>query len=427
MSHKLRLLVCRHFEAEFRAALQAERLAEVEVSAFSGQCGRGKRGWDILAKPVQAALAAGEEVHLMGSGCLKPLGSLPPEYHAVRSHQPGLCFEWVAGPALLAPILRAGGYLITPGWLAHWREWLAEAGFDQATARACFAESAKKLVLLDTGVDARSAERLQEFAAYLAQPFEVVPVGLDYLRMTLARLVLEARGAAAQAAAAEALKDANRRLGDYAMASDLVARLAGMQTEAEVIAGILELATMLFAPSELAYVPFVDGQPGPPRLQPPGLAWDAAWLAHWPGGHQGSAALEFEGGFALRIGGAGEPVGILRVSGLAFPQYQRHYQNLALNLTGVCGLAVRNARAYEKLRRNVGELQDAMANIKTLSGLLPICAACKRIRNEAGYWSQVESYIMKHTDAVFSHGLCPQCIPKYFPDLPGEDPFTSGS
>ena len=55
------------------------------------------------------------------------------------------------------------------------------------------------------------------------------------------------------------------------------------------------------------------------------------------------------------------------------------------------------------------ELQEALANARTLSGLLPICATCKKIRDDAGYWHQVEVYIRDHAEVDFSHGLCPEC------------------
>jgi len=56
------------------------------------------------------------------------------------------------------------------------------------------------------------------------------------------------------------------------------------------------------------------------------------------------------------------------------------------------------------------ELRQALARVKTLVGLLPICAYCKKIKDDAGYWSQVEAYIMKHSDASFTHGMCPDCF-----------------
>ena len=58
-----------------------------------------------------------------------------------------------------------------------------------------------------------------------------------------------------------------------------------------------------------------------------------------------------------------------------------------------------------------------IANIKQLSGLLPICSYCKRIRGDHDYWEQVESYITEHTDALFSHGICPSCLEKAMHDL----------
>ena len=62
------------------------------------------------------------------------------------------------------------------------------------------------------------------------------------------------------------------------------------------------------------------------------------------------------------------------------------------------------------------ELQEAMEEIKTLSGFLPICSHCKNIRDDKGYWQRIESYIEKHSEAEFSHSICPDCIKKYYPD-----------
>jgi len=77
------------------------------------------------------------------------------------------------------------------------------------------------------------------------------------------------------------------------------------------------------------------------------------------------------------------------------------------------------ARKQTEAERDIliHDLQDALANVKSLSGLLPICANCKKIRDDKGYWSQVESYIQTHTEATFTHGICPDCVKKLYPDL----------
>lgn len=65
--------------------------------------------------------------------------------------------------------------------------------------------------------------------------------------------------------------------------------------------------------------------------------------------------------------------------------------------------------------RLVSELQDALRNVQMLQGLLPICSSCKRIRNDNGYWQQVEEYFTRHSNTKFSHGICPECVKSLYP------------
>lgn len=73
----------------------------------------------------------------------------------------------------------------------------------------------------------------------------------------------------------------------------------------------------------------------------------------------------------------------------------------------------------EELQRTeiIAELETSVKKVKRLSGLLPICASCKKIRDDKGYWSQIEAYIASHSEAAFSHGICPECMKKLYPDL----------
>ena len=77
-------------------------------------------------------------------------------------------------------------------------------------------------------------------------------------------------------------------------------------------------------------------------------------------------------------------------------------------------------RLNRALHEKNAELEEALANVKTLSGLVPICAHCKKVRDDRGYWSMVEDYVTAHSDAKFSHGLCPDCLPRYFPNMPAD-------
>jgi DNA-binding response OmpR family regulator len=84
------------------------------------------------------------------------------------------------------------------------------------------------------------------------------------------------------------------------------------------------------------------------------------------------------------------------------------------------GVGMRVAQLQLKLADRVRELEAALAKVRTLSGMLPICASCKKIRDDKGYWFQIESYISEHSEAEFSHGFCPECAQKWM-DMAGND------
>lgn len=70
-----------------------------------------------------------------------------------------------------------------------------------------------------------------------------------------------------------------------------------------------------------------------------------------------------------------------------------------------------------ELQRVIGERDKALAEVRTLSGLLPICASCKRIRDKAGEWQPIERYVGERTEASFTHGMCPECMEKFYPEI----------
>jgi len=85
----------------------------------------------------------------------------------------------------------------------------------------------------------------------------------------------------------------------------------------------------------------------------------------------------------------------------------------------------RMARLEAAREKLIKELQDALAHVKQLRGMLPICSSCKKIRDDRGYWEQIELYVQEHTDAMFSHGICPECANKFYSEMEDELPETA--
>ena len=336
------------------------------------------------------------------------------------------CFDLLAGSSLVADWMRQGAYLLTPGWLDRWPEYIAEWGFDRTTARAFFEESVSKLVLLDTGTSSDSSARLEDFAHFIDRPWEVVPVGLDHLRLYLEQRLGARRVQQQQAVTLAELADTRRRLADYAMSYDLISRLATAKAEDLAIDGILESFEMISGPSALTYLPVKDGTVGEPRCVPIAPGADTRGLIGFADGDEPYARTESGDGLVLRIGEPGDTLGVLEFEHVALPRYLEHYLSLGLHLAPVCALAIRNARVFQELQATVSQLQEALANVKTLTGLIPICASCKKIRDDEGYWTQVEVYVASRSSADFTHGICPDCaerslrgLERYLADRPG--------
>jgi len=91
--------------------------------------------------------------------------------------------------------------------------------------------------------------------------------------------------------------------------------------------------------------------------------------------------------------------------------------NDVVGVRGVLRDITSSKQAEEALKQERDKLQDALAEVKTLSGLLPICAHCKKIRDDKGYWNQIEVYIRDHSEADFSHSICPECAKNFYPEF----------
>lgn len=107
---------------------------------------------------------------------------------------------------------------------------------------------------------------------------------------------------------------------------------------------------------------------------------------------------------------------------------RRHFLEMssAYLIIWLLGLTLLSAGYYQLKKSTdqreelIGDLRKALAEVKTLSGLLPICASCKKIRDDKGYWNQIEVYFQQHSRTQFSHGICPDCLDELYPDISDE-------
>jgi PAS domain S-box-containing protein len=119
----------------------------------------------------------------------------------------------------------------------------------------------------------------------------------------------------------------------------------------------------------------------------------------------------------------GERIGVLEVvyleerPGSDEGPFQKEERSLINAIVERLGKVIERKQVEVALKQERDKLQDALAKVKILRGLLPICANCKKIRDDKGYWNQIEAYIRDHSEADFSHSICPECAKNFYPEF----------
>ena len=134
------------------------------------------------------------------------------------------------------------------------------------------------------------------------------------------------------------------------------------------------------------------------------------WVKYMPEGHVALRNVMFA---PLNI--AGSTVGLIGMANKP-GDFTDEDAEIAAVFGELAAIALVNSRHIDLLHQKNASLQAALDQVRTLHGLIPMCMHCKKIRNDAGFWTRVESYISDQTDAIVSHGLCPDCLRKHYPE-----------
>jgi len=340
MTTKLCILNCHNFHKEVAGAIAAEGWDDVVTAEFPSRCGHPPINWDELRPLVPEEC---DQVMVLGRACMSELDESPDDFPPTRVVKVEQCFHLVAGQSLISEVIAGGAYIMTPGWLVDWPGQIKRLGFAPDQAAEFFSDFAKELLLLDTGTETDVESRLAELSEAVNLPARRIVVGLDFTRMLLAKLVLEWRLEREQRSCTESGQRHAGELADMVAAMDMLTQLAKTQNEDEAIGTIRELFQMLFAPKALHYLKVENDIPLPEQGTPAEMLDSMRTLAD-------EYALTSDGkGFLLRIGRGDAMLGVIAIDGLSFPEYRDRYLNMALVVTGVCGLAIENARTRRKL------------------------------------------------------------------------------
>jgi hypothetical protein len=386
MASRIALVVCRHLAEEAAAVCRACHWDDVSVAAVAPRCERAWENWTELMSAAGVDRLGADMVAVVGAGCL-PDGSPAMTDRATHVVRKPTCFALLTNESLVDAWTAGGSYLVTPGWLAAWRTAVEAWGYDQGTARQHFGEFARSVRLLDTGASDRAAGDLRDFAGFLGLEALREPVGTDVFAGYVKGAVLDLR-------TTRQVEDALVQSAESTMLLDLSAELMDIGSETNLLTKIAELVRTLLPPSVCRAASVRHGQVE--HVTTDAGDGSADWVRPHLRSRNALTMLPDDQGFVLQLRHRDDVVGIIEVTRISMPENIPRYANAVSSLGGICGAAIVRCRA--------------------LAGILSMCSGCKRVHGTSG-WEPVDVYLRSHSDVDFSHGLCPDCLKRLYPDV----------
>lgn len=334
MDKSLCFFVCRSLYPEVEEVLTKGRYTGCKAYELPFNCtGQQYDLKKILSLATDKAGTFGRGI-VIGSNCLlksmkEQTGTGPLTFAHLEN-----CHDILAPPPLIRQLIGQQAYLVSSGWFRylddHFREW----GFEKEVARKFFRESAKRIVLLDTGISGNHLALLDELKDYMGLPAEILTIGLDYCRLFLKQHIEEwARESDSQDYKDELARNM-KRSADYFIAFHEINHLMKHSHEEAILEGFFTVLNMLCAPDNIIYTP-VEGE----ITLPPVSFTKTGESTQTDQSRDFSIELFYDG-----------VIGQIKVIGVRFPEYIAHYEELIGILGRVCSLAVANARKFRDIQ-----------------------------------------------------------------------------
>jgi len=358
----LHIVVCEYFKEEISAISSLNEFKDIQFDFYPARCGYPAPEKNSSQNPFTDSLVvAGNDNVLFGCRCVSENECTNLELHNFRIIKIDCCFELFLPKTLIDHLLLSAAYLVTPGWLSSWEEKVEKWG-NPEHLKQMFSESISRIVLIDTGTDPQSENKLRKFSEAFGRPAEIIPAGLDHLKLHLGNCALKGRidMQVKNSEQRQSSENGMKKDSDYALAFDLLGDLPKTMSEVMIIKRITEFFEMLFAPGSVNYLTIHSGKPG--------TLWrnsektdDTVKCTQLLSYRDRSMILDNRKGFTIIIGKNEDLVGIAEISNVAVPHYLNHYFNLSVSVAGIFLMAVTNARNFEKIQQINSQLSEAVA------------------------------------------------------------------
>ncbi|HOD54739.1 MAG TPA: response regulator [Candidatus Cloacimonadota bacterium] len=288
------------------------------------------------------------------TGCMIAEKDLSKNQDRIVHLKENSCFYFLLNAEMVDDLIAKGNYLLSPGWLIHWREYLKHWGFSQDLASDFFKESAKQLVLLDTGLIPDIEKEIDAFSKYVNLPYQIIFTGISHFRPYLNQVISRWLNTQKKQTDSINISEIQKKNSDLSMALDILSHLSAIYEENTVIHEVQMLFSMLFAPKSQCWIKtenqqlleiICDNQDQHNELQ----------INQLLSSNEKYLIDEQQNGFILNIG-LPDKVAVLCISKIKMPEYLTQYLNLAVQIADVCSVIIKNCRYHKQIREQKEEI-----------------------------------------------------------------------
>jgi hypothetical protein len=258
MKKRLQLYVCQSYLPEVNQILSSGDYPDIKLLGYPANC----MSFPLAIQPdtilADNTLKKGEEIVLVGSSCVRTPPADIKSNRRIGIYHLDYCSEVIFSKELIEYYIQKRYYLVTSGWLINYKSHIKNWGFDPEMAKKFFAESADRILLLDTGIDKDYQQKLDVLSDYMGLPCEILPVGLSHCKRLIESVIFKWRVKQERVILNEQLSLISRKAADHSMVFEQMQILVDLTDESEIVQEVFRLLNLLFAPGNISYKPFVE-------------------------------------------------------------------------------------------------------------------------------------------------------------------------
>ena len=333
MNTGIHLLCCKNILNEIEQASKSEQLEGMTISSFPAYCDMLKDTKNLPIAPFPHDAGESDNLFIMACKTCPILKTITiPKQRQITFDT---VFSLFLDEKLVQQKIAQGGYLLTHGWLMHWKEHSDLSSFTRMDLQNFFKDFCSKIVYIDSSEES-DFEPVYDFCKYIDLPYEHVPVKFDFLRLFLKHLYLKWKMTKQNLGLQDTIQELTRQVADYAAMFTIFNELSIYTTEREVIDKTQEILKMLSGATTVKYYSAAAFHMKHPELYKEILQSEFAYI------HDGK-------GFVYAIRFRDEVLGIFELTGFMFNQYVKKYLEFCLRTAGILAVTLSNIRNYKKI------------------------------------------------------------------------------